>query len=163
MGIIYILRSSTIALRFFNGDSRSPILYHHSNHFHPFHPRNRSKNFGTHSMKTSFVHFHYHFLPRYTLQFLLFSDGLESQRDELERDLKALRRSLFSKNNDSEENDTNALSMRKENIKYYEFCQQHNIQSKDKNGGWIPKEHRLFTTLGMCYIVQQLKKKLVAS
>jgi len=74
------------------------------------------------------------------------NDGLDSERDELQRDLRAFHKSYLLMNQDTATRSED-LPMRRENIKFHEFCLQHDIQSKDKHGGWTSSDHRKFTTI----------------
>jgi len=75
---------------------------------------------------------------------------MDSERDELERDLKSFQKSVGAMDGalcgDAPEEAT-AVSLRRENLKFYEFCLRHDIEAGDKNGGWSPSEHRTFAAV----------------
>jgi len=70
--------------------------------------------------------------------------ALSMEQEHLERELKQYSKSLFSLQSDD---DDETSVMRKENIKFIEFCLTHEISSKDKNGGWHQQQHRKFAML----------------
>ena len=39
------------------------------------------------------------------------------------------------------------MSLRKENLRYYEFCLEHDISASDKLGGWTSEKHQKFTKI----------------
>ena len=41
-------------------------------------------------------------------------------------------------------NDENTVSIRNENIKFYEFCQKNDINHSDRYGGWKDTDHQKY-------------------
>jgi len=73
----------------------------------------------------------------------LFNENLEQLDDDqqiLEKEIKQFQKNLNSF-------DANDVSMRRENVKFYEFCLENDIRSSDVYGGWNQNDHLKYVML----------------
>ena len=71
------------------------------------------------------------------------SDELNVEQQNLENELQEFQKSIVFLES-AKEKVTNKISMRKENVKFHEFCLKNDISPSDKYGDWNQKEHQKY-------------------
>ena len=65
---------------------------------------------------------------------------MAGEQEDLEKEIRQFQKSLNAMNAED-------VSLRRENVAFYEFCQANDIRAADASGGWSPREHQKFAML----------------